>query len=381
MLNIISKDSLLSTKKIEENEFDPMIDYIVDLDLITVDFVYLILDLLEHYKLYKLCIFVCNRYKLSTRIGRYLVNIAHKYSNFSTENMTAEYQKLYNKIQRQVQLEKGLIANIALHSVLENVNPLFIKLKKRDEVIDYTNSLGNECFIELINLGFWKKCLFIMDYENSLALASTFASFKNYKLIYLDGDESYNKKFEEANNTPNFDFLPFKTPSNSLEVNLCLIALDSVIWNLTEKFPKFLNKAYSPEVNPSEKLVSPAFPSYFAYNGIFWNYILNKNEENRKLFVTYLKEALKSLLKIFNNPEFKSEIIDLRIYDLITFFILIVMYSPHVPALLEVFGSLGNKRYLEFCEILRFLIKFLNNVFSSNRYTDIIIRGLVTAFR
>lgn len=40
-------------------------DFIADLDNIEVEFIYLILDILETFKIYKLCIFVCNRYKLS----------------------------------------------------------------------------------------------------------------------------------------------------------------------------------------------------------------------------------------------------------------------------------------------------------------------------
>jgi len=44
---------------------DIMMDFVADLDNIDPDFVYLILDSLETFKVYKLCIFVCNRYNLS----------------------------------------------------------------------------------------------------------------------------------------------------------------------------------------------------------------------------------------------------------------------------------------------------------------------------
>jgi hypothetical protein len=53
-----------------------MVDLIVDLDSIDIDHVYLILDTLETFKIYKLCIFVCNRYKLSQRLGRYVLSLA-----------------------------------------------------------------------------------------------------------------------------------------------------------------------------------------------------------------------------------------------------------------------------------------------------------------
>lgn len=57
-----------------------MVDFILDLDLIDIQFVYLILDCLEEFKCYKLCIFVCNRYKLADKLGRYLVSLAASYS-------------------------------------------------------------------------------------------------------------------------------------------------------------------------------------------------------------------------------------------------------------------------------------------------------------
>ena len=60
-----------------------MVDFILDLDMIDINFVYLILDALETYKMNKLCIFVCNKYKLTHRIGRYLLSIAYTFTNIS----------------------------------------------------------------------------------------------------------------------------------------------------------------------------------------------------------------------------------------------------------------------------------------------------------
>lgn len=71
----------MSVDIMEKEELGNVTEFAIDLDSIDINFVYLILDTLEIFKLYKLCIFVCNRYKLSQRIGRYLVSIAHKYSD------------------------------------------------------------------------------------------------------------------------------------------------------------------------------------------------------------------------------------------------------------------------------------------------------------
>jgi hypothetical protein len=43
-----------------------------------------ILDVLEYYELYRLCLIICNRYSLSDRTGRYISAICTKYSNLNT---------------------------------------------------------------------------------------------------------------------------------------------------------------------------------------------------------------------------------------------------------------------------------------------------------
>lgn len=390
LLKLRSKSTLLSQKENltaeEAAPNDPAIDFIIDLDFISIDFIYLVLDLLEMYKLYKLCIFVCNRYKLSNRIGRYLVNIAHKYSNFPSEDMSANSVKLFNPIKRQIQLEKAFVANVALHTVLENINPTFIEQKKKGEVSDASNSLGHDCYQELINLGFWKKCLFIMDYDNSLALASTFASFKNYKLLFLQGTNEYKFdkiKLEKQLENVDFEFIPFKTPSNLYEIRLACVALDAVIWDLTEKMPIVLNKHYisSWQLAPATKVKVPSFPSYFAFNGIFWNFMFDRSEENYKLLCKYLEDGLTNLGKIIKNPTFKSDIIELRIYDLVTFFMLFNLYSQFVPKLNEAICDLSTDMIILFVDVLRFVTDFLTNALRLTKYSDIILNGILTPLR
>jgi hypothetical protein len=52
----------------------------IDLDEINLEFIELILNTLEYFQIFKLCIFVCNRYKIVDRISRYLVSVALKFS-------------------------------------------------------------------------------------------------------------------------------------------------------------------------------------------------------------------------------------------------------------------------------------------------------------
>jgi transglutaminase-like putative cysteine protease len=77
-----SKEALLSAKEPVLNEVQTAV-YDIDLDSVDEAFLSILLDCLESFELYKLCLIVCNRYALTSRVGRYLVSIASKYSNLS----------------------------------------------------------------------------------------------------------------------------------------------------------------------------------------------------------------------------------------------------------------------------------------------------------
>lgn len=67
---------MLSNRNEEEREFDHMINFLYDLDNIDIETIYLLLDQLEQFKSYKLCIYVCNQFKLANHLGRYLISLA-----------------------------------------------------------------------------------------------------------------------------------------------------------------------------------------------------------------------------------------------------------------------------------------------------------------
>jgi hypothetical protein len=94
-----SKDALLSeqinTAANQEEVFD------IDLDMIDGDFLNILLDCLESFELYKLCLIVCNRYSLIDRVGRYLVSIASKYSNLS--QISTHFLTMFHPQHKEVQ--------------------------------------------------------------------------------------------------------------------------------------------------------------------------------------------------------------------------------------------------------------------------------------
>jgi hypothetical protein len=73
------------SKDITKPEFEEDMDFMmVELDELPADLQGLILDTLEHYELYRLCLVLCGRYQLHERLGRYISAVSQKYSNLST---------------------------------------------------------------------------------------------------------------------------------------------------------------------------------------------------------------------------------------------------------------------------------------------------------
>ena len=390
LAKIRSKTSLLIEKKPLDNEYDEIVDLIVDLDSIDLEFLHLMLDSLETFKIYKLCIFICNRYKLSNRIGRYLVSIANKYSSFAQESLQIPMLPTHflNSFYRKTMMEKAFFGNIALHNVLENINPNYLKLKRMNEISDNSNSLGMDAFQGLIQLGFWKKCVFLTDYSTALSITSSFGDFATYKLIFLSFNDKYaqNQTFMECLQSAcewkklSFSILPFAFPTNELESELCLIALDHSEWALNECFPFRVSRNWS--VNPNKPISSllDAFPNYFAYSGKFWRFALEKFSL-KDLFEEYLLESLKSILKIFNNEPMESEFLELRVYDQVIFFINVLVFGFFVQDLRKILLDLPNSTLFLIVTVYEKLLEFERNIDTLNRFSDIILRAILSAFR
>ncbi len=383
----LKTQGVLVSNQFNPNDINVFTEQIIDFDNITLDFVYLILDFLEQSKLYKLCIFVCNRYKLSSKLGRYLGSMAFKYSNFPYEDMTATSTKILLPRSLQVQHEKAYISNIALHNILEITNPSYLKLKKKGEKIDETNSLGEQCFTQLISLGFWKKTLFIMDYYNSLAVASAYASFKNYKIIYLTGNPTH-EKFLTNNSAldkllaqEDFKWLPFNTPSTLDEINASIVALESVIWDLTEKFPVYLHDGYQPEAKKGSHIDLPEFPSYFELNQVLWDLALGKKGEVAGKFEEAIMNSIDGLNKIIAHKDLSDDLVDIRVYDTVSFLtqILLLCFTNHNVG--DAIASLKLETLIRLILAYKGLFAYLQLLTDLDKNTEIVIKAFTGSFR
>ena len=124
LLKLRGNESLITKKK--EGVENVLIN---DFEEIDPEFVFKILDTLESFKIYKLCIFVCNRYHMPSKLGRYIGSMMLRYSLTAQENMTITPSLLALGSHRKLLLEKGILSSIVLHSILENINPTFLKIK------------------------------------------------------------------------------------------------------------------------------------------------------------------------------------------------------------------------------------------------------------
>ncbi|CAD8089119.1 unnamed protein product [Paramecium sonneborni] len=176
------KATLLSNRTGEEKEFDYMINFLYDLDNIEIDTIYLILDLLEQFKSYKLCIFVCNQFKLAQHVGRYLVSLTSLYTPLTRSSLKNNLQIIANKLYRKQILEQAAVSQLAVNNILESINPQFLQFKY-EEQFNVTNSFGINCYKELIGLGFWKTVIYQLNYEHALNLCKSFNSFKDIIII------------------------------------------------------------------------------------------------------------------------------------------------------------------------------------------------------
>ena len=134
--------SLMTVAKEKEHDVIDNRPEISQFQDINPEFIKIILDTLESFKLYKLCLFVCNRYHMPHKAGRYLVSMALKYATNAQVNNSLNPSLLAPSIHRKAELQKGILASIALHAIFENISSDFLKIRVTEKQ-ENKNSLGS----------------------------------------------------------------------------------------------------------------------------------------------------------------------------------------------------------------------------------------------
>lgn len=93
----------------------------IRLDDIDIDFIELVINMLEYYNLNKLVIILCNRYKLTDRISKSIQKIASKYSNLQNVKF-----KIGENIQNNQRLQ-SLISYEAIQNALNLIDEQYLE--------------------------------------------------------------------------------------------------------------------------------------------------------------------------------------------------------------------------------------------------------------
>ena len=152
------------------------------MDDVDQEFVNLILDTLEVYEFYHMTLMMCKRYHLSGRQGRYLVLMCSKYSNLNVFRSNFMEKISSTKFQEEQKL-CSLLAHEAIHNVLGLIDAKYLRMKPFGEPLTADNSLGMETYKNILNLGFWKKLVYILEKKLSLHLCLKFIDIKNFNII------------------------------------------------------------------------------------------------------------------------------------------------------------------------------------------------------
>ena len=143
---------------------------LIELDDLEPVFMNLVIDTLDHYEMYRLCILICQRYKLNERIGKFVLAICQKYSNLNQFRVIFN-EKFLNENQFMAQKKYALLAHEALHNVLSMVGAA-----KGGRWID-------SCFESFFLQGFWKKLVYLMETERCVELSWAMGDSVSMKLI------------------------------------------------------------------------------------------------------------------------------------------------------------------------------------------------------
>ncbi|OMJ66529.1 hypothetical protein SteCoe_36591 [Stentor coeruleus] len=313
-----SSSSLVSSQIIKE---DWELVSLVDLDDLSSNMLGLILDTLEEYGMYRLCLIVCNRYNLIERAGRFIVSLAFKYSNLSM--VTYPSYKAYPK----EQIQRAAIAFTALHNVFEMINPNYLDAKKEN------SCLGLEAFQGMLLLGYWKKIIYLMDVENALAVAWTFGDFRIYKNLYVGNPEGQDI---------GFDWIPEEIKGEK-DFNAYLIALDWYTLAMGKIKPD------------TQAMLIDKVPQCFALSQLILQCLKNEKE-----FTDSISKGFDIVKSYFSTEKELGDKEMLELFDAVNFYSIILLNLTH-KSVSNSLVLLSQKDFESLLFVFKYIIGYLRN--------------------
>ncbi|CAD8133777.1 unnamed protein product [Paramecium octaurelia] len=401
-----------SKNQIQFEFLDQADDQLINLDSIDQSQILYVLDVLNQFKNYKLCIFICNRYSMQDHLIKYLSKIATFLSPLSQQQSAINTLNQSNQVVKEKQIQKGQVASLTLHQIFQMIDPKFLIQQIRQEDIIPSKYLVTDFHSLLILLGYWKKVIYQLDFENSQSVSSLFMDFKSWKYSYwMNVIEQLNKtilstdirdpqlenifliKLQRAKQNLNlclkknsilFEELNFDQPLNYLDIQYCIIHLeqyyDEQITQLTAnyKIPQWL---------------------YFRKSTLNLDTI-EKNEINHtkhQIFIYQLSEEIfRSVLnetklnnqiinELIQRIEFQNPIADyIQLFQsvyLILFYCEQILYNKPYQQINRV-ENINCKQYGSLMESLNSIIRVFNsNQDNLQKHRQIIKRSIFSYFK
>ena len=352
LLTLRSADTLTITESIH---VDWKIANMIDLDEVDVTLISTVLDTLEYFQLYKLCLVVCNRYSLADRLGRYVTSLAHKYSSLP------DLKSVNNDKMMVFMKEKSTIAYTALHNVFEMINPEILSPKNPKE----EKSLGIRCFQSLLLLGYWKKCVYLLDKINALAVTATFSDYKNYKILYNTANIDQNQCFSWV-----------KTEENELNIEAKIVAIDEAANRLNRFYNITLKSNFrKEEVNLSEE----KFPNWAEFNGAFWEFLGERSQETMANLKRHIVAACYFIPQLSTSLSFTKSVSP-RLHDIFSFLTLLLYSSRSTPPIRDLLDSLSVEHFDMFLKSVNLCVNLLlmkTNIVGYSQYHMSILYALL----
>lgn len=81
------------------------------------------------------------------------------------------------------QRHASILAHEAIHNVFTLIEPKFLSLKDIGEKVNMDNSLSVETYRMMLDLGFWKKLVYISNGRTALELCKMFFNRENFLIL------------------------------------------------------------------------------------------------------------------------------------------------------------------------------------------------------
>ncbi|CAD8133948.1 unnamed protein product [Paramecium pentaurelia] len=396
--------------KIHIEQLDNPDDQLIDLNSIDQSLIFYVLDVLNQFKNYKLCILICNRYNLYNHLIKYLSKIFISLSPLLQQSFGFNSFNKYNLEFSELLIKKGKVASITFHQIFNMIDSKYLTLKFNQNDLIPTKYLGTDFYTLLILLGYWNKIIYQLDYQHSLSVCSLFMNFKSWKCIFwINVIYSLNNSLQSNNiiDPQQLNQVLIKLQQAKQNLNICLqnknIQLED--FNFDQPLMKldiqyaiiYLEQYYEQQI--MQLIANYKIPQWLYFRKSTVNYIekieinniqthhiiFNLSEEFFRSVLTETKLNNQIINQLIQNLEFKNAIVDdLQLFQsvyLILFYCQQILHNKPYQ-LINRIQDMSCKQYNKLIECLNSIIRIFNtNQDNFQKHRSILIRSILSYFK